>query len=186
MRWKLILLLGHGRTILDVPSISPWFLLLMSGATNLWTNKIKSLYMLWSQYKLATKRCTEFLCKKLLEFWKSQIGIPIFWLSRNWNFKKKLTGIFGVVNGIGIPPPMGVPEIGTENWNSQPRFSFCKWSLLAFHRLLMLSLAMWSHQWLSFGFKSPLQYLTLSWFSIKNEVMLGLLYLLCLTASYSN
>jgi hypothetical protein len=36
------------------------------------------LYMLWSQYKLAMKRCTEFVCKKLPEFRKSQIGIPIF------------------------------------------------------------------------------------------------------------
>jgi hypothetical protein len=34
--------------------------------------------MLWSQYKLATKRCTEFLCKKLPEFQKLQIKIPIF------------------------------------------------------------------------------------------------------------
>jgi hypothetical protein len=30
------------------------------------------------------------------------------------------TGIFGIENGIGIPLAMGVPEIGTENWNSQP------------------------------------------------------------------
>ncbi len=58
---------------------------------------------------------------KLLEFQILQIGIPIFWLSRHWNFKKKLTGIFGIENGIGIPLAMGVPEIGTENWNSQPR-----------------------------------------------------------------
>ena len=35
--------------------------------------------------------------------------------------KRNPTGIFGIVNGIGIPPPMGVPEIGTKNWNSQPR-----------------------------------------------------------------
>ncbi len=51
-------------------------------------------------------------------------------------------------------------------------FSFCKRNLLASRRWLMLSLAMWSHQRLSFGFKSPLRYLTLSWFSTKNEVML--------------
>ncbi len=36
-------------------------------------------------------------------------------------FQKNLTRIFGIVNGIGILPPMGVPEIGTKNWNSQPR-----------------------------------------------------------------
>jgi hypothetical protein len=34
--------------------------------------------------------------------------------------KKNPTGIFGIENEIGIPLPMGVPEIGTENWNSQP------------------------------------------------------------------
>jgi hypothetical protein len=34
--------------------------------------------------------------------------------------RKILTGIFGIKNGIGIPLPMGVPEIGTENRNSQP------------------------------------------------------------------
>jgi hypothetical protein len=37
--------------------------------------------------------------------------------------KKNSTGIFGIENGIGIPLPMGVPEIGTENWNSQPRLA---------------------------------------------------------------
>ncbi len=51
-----------------------------------------------------------------------------FW-NRNSNFltlqtsefKKYFpTGIFGIQNGIGIPLSMGVPEIGTENWNSQP------------------------------------------------------------------
>ncbi len=52
--------------------------------------------------------------------------------------------------------------------------SFCKQSVLAPHRWLMLSLARWSHQWLLFGFKGPLRYLTLSWFSTKNEVMLWL------------
>ncbi len=31
------------------------------------------------------------------------------------------TGIFGIENGIGIPLTMGVPEIRTKNWNSQPR-----------------------------------------------------------------
>ena len=30
------------------------------------------------------------------------------------------TGIFGIENGIRILLLMGVPEIGTENWNSQP------------------------------------------------------------------
>ncbi len=58
-------------------------------------------------------------------------------------------------------------------------FSFCKQSVLASRRWLMLSLARWSHQWLSFGFKVPLQYLTLSWINTKNEVMLQLSILCC-------
>jgi hypothetical protein len=32
--------------------------------------------------------------------------------------KKIPTGIFGIENGIRVPLPMGVPEIGTKNWNS--------------------------------------------------------------------
>jgi hypothetical protein len=32
-----------------------------------------------------------------------------------------LNRIFGIKNGSGIPLPMGVPEIGTKNRNSQPR-----------------------------------------------------------------
>jgi hypothetical protein len=58
--------------------------------------------------------------------------------------------------------------------------SFCKRSVLVPHRWLMLSLAGWSHQWSSFGFKSPLRYLTLLWFSTKNEVMLRLTILFVL------
>ncbi len=58
--------------------------------------------------------------------------------------------------------------------------SFCKRSVLATCRWLMLSLARWSHQWLLFGFKSPLRYLTLSWFRTKNEVMLRLTILFVL------
>jgi hypothetical protein len=63
---------------------------------------------------------------------------------------------------------------------AQLSFSFCKWSLLASCRWMMLSLAMWSHPWLLLGFKSPLQYLTLSWLSTKNEVMLRLTILVVL------
>ncbi len=58
--------------------------------------------------------------------------------------------------------------------------SFCKWSVLVPRRWLMLSLARWSHQLLSHGFKSPLRYLTLSWFSTNNEVMLQLTILVVL------
>jgi hypothetical protein len=77
--------------------------------------------MLWSQYKVATIRCTEFLCKQIT-------GIPII-ANRNSNFltlqtlefqKKNPTGIFGIKNVIEILLMMGVPEIGTKNQNSQP------------------------------------------------------------------
>jgi hypothetical protein len=34
---------------------------------------------------------------------------------------KNPTRISGIRNGFKILLPMGVPEIGTENWNSQPR-----------------------------------------------------------------
>ncbi len=56
--------------------------------------------------------------------------------------------------------------------------SFCKRSVLAPRRWLMLSLARWSHQWLLFGFKGPLRYLTLSWSSTNDEVMLRLTILI--------
>ncbi len=82
--------------------------------------------MLWSQYKSATIRRTEFLRKEIT-------GIPNI-ANRNSNFltlqtlefqKKKPTGIFGIEHGIGIPLMMGVPEIGPKNRNSQPRCPFC-------------------------------------------------------------
>ncbi len=57
---------------------------------------------------------------------------------------------------------------------------FCKRSVLAPCRWLMLSLARWSHQLFLFGFKGPLWYLTLSWFSTKNEVILQLTILVVL------
>ncbi len=78
------------------------------GATNLWTIKIKSSYMLWSQYKLATMRRSEFLRKQIT-------GIPNI-ANQNSNFltlqtskfqKIIPTGIFGIYNGIGIPLTRG-------------------------------------------------------------------------------
>jgi hypothetical protein len=42
--------------------------------------------MLWSQYKLALSSCA----RNCRNSEKLQIGIPIFWLSRNLNFKKKI------------------------------------------------------------------------------------------------
>jgi hypothetical protein len=49
------------------------------------------------------------------------IGIPISRFFNSGIRKKNPTVIFGIKNGIGIQLPMGVPEIGTKNWNSQPR-----------------------------------------------------------------
>ncbi len=52
------------------------------------------------------------------EFWNRNSD---FLTLQTSEFKRYfLTGIFGIKNGIGIPLTMGVPEIGTKNWNSQP------------------------------------------------------------------
>ncbi len=69
-------------------------------------------------------RCIEFL----RFFFFSEFGIleSEFWFLHfsTAEFENNFpTGIFGIENGIGIPLPMGVPEIGTENRNSQPRFN---------------------------------------------------------------
>jgi hypothetical protein len=42
--------------------------------------------------------------------------------------KKKPTGSFRIENGTGIPLTMGVLEIGTKNWNSQPRPMALEWN----------------------------------------------------------
>ena len=98
--------------------------------------------MLWSQYKLAMIRRTEFLHKEITR-------IPNI-ANRNSNFptlqtlefqKKNPTGIFGIKHGIRIPLTVGVPEIGTKNWNSQPSSSLIRMELV---RLQMES-AMDSH-----------------------------------------
>jgi hypothetical protein len=71
--------------------------------------------MLWSQYKLATIRRTEFLHKEITGI----LNIA----NRNSNFltlqtsefqKKNPIGIFGIKHRIRIPLTMGVPEIGTK------------------------------------------------------------------------
>jgi hypothetical protein len=47
------------------------------------------------------------------EFWNRNSG---FLTLQTSEFEKNFpTGIFGIVNGIGIPPLMGVPEIRTKN-----------------------------------------------------------------------
>jgi hypothetical protein len=40
-------------------------------------------------------------------------------------FKKNPTGVSRIKTGIRILLPVGVPEIGTKNWNSQPRSQEC-------------------------------------------------------------
>ncbi len=52
------------------------------------------------------------------EFWNQNSN---FLTLQTLEFKKYFpTGIFGIKNGIRVPLTMGVPEIGTKNWNSQP------------------------------------------------------------------
>ncbi len=58
-------------------------------------------------------------------------------------------------------------------------YSFWKQSVLVPHRWLIISLARWSHQFIVW-LQSPLWYLTLSWFSTKNKVMLRLTILVLL------
>jgi hypothetical protein len=65
-------------------------------------------------------RCIEFLRLFFSEFQISELEFGFTNFSTA-EFKKNLTGIFGIKNRIGIPLPMGVSEIGTKNWNSQPR-----------------------------------------------------------------
>ncbi len=65
-------------------------------------------------------RCTEFVPKEnngILNFPNRNYDMMTF---QQWNSEKILTGIPGICNRIGIPLPMGVTEIGTENLNSQP------------------------------------------------------------------
>jgi hypothetical protein len=69
--------------------------------------------MLRHQYKLARMRSNEFLCQDITR-------IPNF-ANKNSNFSDfpeigiKMTRISGIRSRIGIPLPMGVPEIGTKN-----------------------------------------------------------------------
>jgi hypothetical protein len=78
--------------------------------------------MLWSQYKLATIRCTEFLRKEITQILNIANRNSNYLTLQTLEFQKKNpTGIFGIKHGIGSLLTMGVPEIGTENRNSQPR-----------------------------------------------------------------
>jgi hypothetical protein len=78
--------------------------------------------MLWSQYKLARIRCTEFLCKEITRIPNIANRNSDFLTLQAWEFQINLTnGIFGIEHGIKILLMMGVPEIRTKNWNSQLR-----------------------------------------------------------------
>ena len=82
---------------------------------------MNALYMLWSQYKLATTRRTEFLHKEITGILNVANRNSGFLTLQTSEFQIKIpTVIFEIENEIGIPLTMGVPEIGTKNRNSQP------------------------------------------------------------------
>ncbi len=64
-------------------------------------------------------RCIEFLFFfSEFQIWESEFRFLNFSTAE---FEKNfLAGIFGIENEFRIPLPLGVPEIGTKNWNSQP------------------------------------------------------------------
>ncbi len=72
--------------------------------------------VLW--YKM---RCTEFLHEQNSKTLNFGIRIPIWWLFNIGILKKNPTRISRIKNRIWILLPIGDPEIGTKNWNSQPR-----------------------------------------------------------------
>jgi hypothetical protein len=77
--------------------------------------------MLWSQYKLAMIRRTEFLRKDITGILNIANRNSNFLTLQTSEFQKNIpTGIFGIENGIRIPLTMGVSEIRTKIWNSQP------------------------------------------------------------------
>jgi hypothetical protein len=65
-------------------------------------------------------RCIEFLHLFFSEFQILESEFQFLNFSTAEFEKKNPTGIFGIKNGIRILLPMGVPEIGSENQNSQP------------------------------------------------------------------
>jgi hypothetical protein len=86
-----------------------------------WSIHINLLYMWRNQYSIASKwdvmssyviKLPEFQIFQKLEFWLVDFSAA--------EFKKILPEYLESEIGIGILLLMGVPEIGTENWNSQP------------------------------------------------------------------
>ncbi len=59
------------------------------------------------------------------EFWNRNSDFSAF---QQQNSKKNPTGIFGIKNIIKILLPMGVPEIRTKDWNSQPSLQVLSWT----------------------------------------------------------
>jgi hypothetical protein len=88
------------------------------------------------------------------EFWNRNSD---FLTLQTSEFKKYFpTGIFGIKNGIEIPLTMGVPEIGTKNWNSQPsgsRSTICQaWHLnTVMHMSFLLALEHRANQFRKIG-----------------------------------
>ncbi len=89
---------------------------------------------------------------------KTKFGIPNFRIrilirllfsGRN---QKKSDRNIQIKNGIGVLLPMGVPEIGTKNWNSQLRFAMLIWWLNAQYQLGMTHLTLMSLSWNSWLF----------------------------------
>ncbi len=74
--------------------------------------------------------------------------IQISWFFNSGIQKKNPTGIFGIKNGNGIPLPMGIPEIRTKNWNSQPRECHCSMWCIPPHTWVL---------YLSSRYKNPVQ-----------------------------
>ncbi len=67
-------------------------------------------------------RCIEFPRLFFSEFQISESEFQFLNFSTAEFEKNFPTGIFGIENRMGIPLPMGVPEIRTKNWNSQPSY----------------------------------------------------------------
>ncbi len=89
--------------------------------TSIWLSIVRS-----TGWPITIDVSCEMRCIQLLCFFfgipNFGIGILISWFFNSGIEKINPTVIFGIKNGSGIPLSMGVPEIGTKNWNSQPSF----------------------------------------------------------------
>jgi hypothetical protein len=87
------------------------------GAANLWTIKIELLYMLWSQYKLAAMKNSEFLCKQITCIPNFANRNSDFLTSRNRNFKKNNQNFWNQKRNWSSASD-GAPR----NWNEKLKF----------------------------------------------------------------